>query len=110
VVSIDLGTSNAATLSANNRRVAFVAPRPSTPNCEDVSCAVFALYVADIPGRTRKFANDTGPAGWSPDGGRIVFVHRGALSVAPVAGGKGTTITTGADAPTGDAPPAWQPR
>ncbi len=109
-VTIDLGTSNATTLSPNTRRVAFVAPRPSTPNCEDVSCAVFALYVADVGRRARRFANDTGPAGWSPDGSRIVFVHRGALSLAPVAGGKRTTITVGADAPAGDAPPAWQPR
>ncbi len=110
-VSIDLGTSHAATLSPNSRRVAFVGPRLSTINCGDVSCSLFALYVADLPsGRRRLVAIDTGPAGWSPDGRTLVFVYRGALSLWPVAGGTRTTITTGTNVAAGDSPPAWQPR
>ncbi|HVN60343.1 MAG TPA: hypothetical protein VMT59_03710 [Gaiellaceae bacterium] len=110
VIPIDLGTSNAATVSPNSTRVAYVAPRPSLPTCEDTSCAVYALYLADVPGgHPRKVANDTGPVGWSPDGTRMAFVHRGALNLWPVGTGARTTITTGASTPAGDAPPAWQP-
>jgi Tol biopolymer transport system component len=111
LVTIDLGTSHAATLSPNSRRVAFVGPRLSSTNCGDVSCTVFALYVADLPGgRRRRVAVDTGPAGWSPDSRTLVFVYRGALSLWPVAGGTRTTITTGTNVAAGDSPPAWQPR
>jgi Periplasmic component of the Tol biopolymer transport system len=110
--ALDLGTSNAATLSPNSKKVAFVAPRPSTPNCEDVSCAVFALYLADVPGgKPRRFANNTSPAGWSPDGSKLVFVYRGGLAVWPLASKTpASTIATGDHVAAGDAPPAWQPR
>ena len=111
LVAIDLGTSSAATVSPNSRRVAFVGPRPFSAGCGDLCEAVFALYVADLPGgQRRRVANDTGPAGWSPDGKSLVFVHRGGLALRPVAGGTGTTITTGTNVAAGDAPPAWQPR
>jgi Tol biopolymer transport system component len=111
LVSIDLGTSSAPTVSPTSRRVAFIGPRPFSAGCGDLCEAVFALYMADLPsGRRRRVANDTGPAGWSPDGKSLVFVHRGGLALRPVAGGTGTTITTGTDVAQGDAPPAWQPR
>ena len=110
-VPIDLGTSSAATVSPDGQTVAYVAPRPSTPNCGDVSCAVFALYLANLrDGRPRRAARDAGPAGWSPDGTHIVFVNRGALALWPVATGTRTTIKAGQSTPAGGAPPAWQPR
>ncbi|MGZ4394737.1 MAG: TolB family protein [Gaiellaceae bacterium] len=109
-VPIDLGTSSAATVSPDGQTVAYVAPRPSAPNCGDVSCAVFALYLANLRGgRPRLAARDAGPAGWSPDGTQIVFVNRGALALWPVATGTRTTITAGQSTPAGGAPPAWQP-
>jgi hypothetical protein len=112
LAALDLGTSNAATLSPNSKKVAFVAPRPSTPDCGEVSCAVYALYLADVPGgKTRRFANNTSPAGWSPDSSTLVFVYRGELAVWPVASKTPTsTIATGDHVAAGDAPPAWQPR
>jgi Tol biopolymer transport system component len=94
IIPIDLGTSNAATMSPNSRRVAYIAPRPSLPTCEDTSCAVYALYLADVPGgRPRRVANDTGPVGWSPDSARMVFVHRGGLALWPVGAGGTRTRT-----------------
>jgi Tol biopolymer transport system component len=112
VPELDLGTSNAATMSPNSKRVAFVAPRPSTPNCEDVSCPVYALYLAEVPsGKTRRFANNTSPAGWSADSSKLVFVFRGGLALWPVASKTATiTLATGDHVAAGDSPPAWQPR
>ena len=109
-IPIDLGTSNATTVSPNSRRVAYIAPRPSLPNCEDTSCAVYALYLADVPGRSKRVTNDTGPVGWSPESARMAFVHRGALALWPVGTGAKTTIAVGTNVAAGDAPPAWQPR
>ena len=111
VTRLDPAISQAATLSPNSRSVAFVGQAPSAPGCGDVSCVVFALHVAGLPsGRTRRLADGTGPAVWSPDGKTLVFVYRGALYLWPVAGGKPTSIATGDEEAAGDAPPAWQPR
>lgn len=112
-VRLDPAISQAATVSPNSRSFAFVARRAPTgpPDCGESHCPAYALYVAAAStGRPRRIANDTGPAGWSPDGRTVVFVARGALTLAVVATGKTTGIATGADVATGDAPPAWQPR
>jgi hypothetical protein len=72
---------------------------------------VSALYLGDVPrARTKRFVNDGGPAGWSPDSKRLVFVYRGGLAVWPVASGTRTTLATGPHVAQADAPPAWQPR
>jgi TolB protein len=106
-VPIDLALSTAATVSPNARRVAFVDRRP-TP---DETPQYYALYLAELAtGQRRRFANDGGPAGWSPDSRTLVFVHQGTLALWPVAGGTPTRIMTGGNAATGDSPPAWQPR
>jgi Tol biopolymer transport system component len=97
-----------AAVSPNGKRVAFYAPRPSITGCGEVSCLVFAVYLADVGGRVRKFTNDGGPVGWSPDGKRLVFVYRRGLALWPVAGGTPVTLATGTAVPAGDAP-AWQP-
>jgi Tol biopolymer transport system component len=104
--------TQAATVSPNSTTVAFVGPRPSIPGCGDVSCLVFAIYLADVTrGKLRRFAINTGPPGWSPDGKELVFVYRGGLAIWPVAGaGNRTMITTASNIPQADAPPAWQPR
>jgi Tol biopolymer transport system component len=114
-VKVDLSTSQAATVSPNSRRVAFVGPdnlKSGPPECGEVRCPGYALYLADVPaGRKRRIAIGTGPAGWSPDSKSIVFVNRGGLALWPAAGsGTRTKITTDKDVPAGDAPPAWQPR
>ena len=59
----------------------------------------------------KRFVNDGGPAGWSPDSKRLVFVYRGGLGLWPVAAGSRThtQLATPNVQPAGDAPPAWQP-
>jgi Tol biopolymer transport system component len=106
-VRFDLALSTAATVSPNSRRIAFV-DRRATP---DEMPQWFALYVADLTsGQRRRFADDGGPGGWSPDGSTLALVHHGTLALWPAAGGTPTRITTGNHAATGDSPPAWQPR
>jgi len=97
-------------VSPNTRQVAFVASRPSIPGCGEVSCLVFALYLGDAKtGKSKRFVNDTGPPGWSPDSKMLVYAYHHGLALKPVAGGSPTTITVGSTVIAADAPPAWQP-
>jgi Tol biopolymer transport system component len=113
-VTLDLAVSQGLTVSPDARTFAFVARRPPTgpPDCGESNCPAFGLYVAgaSTPGRRRRIANDTGPAGWSPDGKTVVFVARGALTLEVVVSGKQTRIPTAGHVASGDAPAAWQPR
>ncbi len=112
-VRLDPAISQAATVSPDARTFAFVGRRAPTgpPDCGESHCPAFALYVAPAStGRPRRIANDTGPAGWSPDGKTLVFVARGSLTLAVVNSAKATRIETGPHVAAGDAPPAWQPR
>jgi Tol biopolymer transport system component len=103
--------TQSGTVSPNSKWAAFVGPRPSIPGCGDVSCLVFALYLADVSrGKVRRFVNDTGPPGWSPDSKTLVFVYRRGLALWPVAGGAPTMLGTDSNIAQADAPPAWQPR
>ena len=112
-VVLDPSISQAATVTAGGQTVAFVGRRAPTgpPDCGESNCPAYALYVSALSGKNRRrVANDTGPAGWSPDGKTLVYVSRGSLTLSPVAGGKTTAIPTGTHVASGDAPPAWQPR
>jgi TolB protein len=111
--TLDLSLSQSATVSPDARQFAFIARRNPTgaPDCGESFCPQFALYLASAStGRRQRIANDTGPAGWSPDSKTVVFVARGALTMEVVASGKSTRIATGEHHPGGDSPPAWQPR
>jgi Tol biopolymer transport system component len=100
-----------ASTSPDGTKVAFVGSRPSLPGCGEVSCVVHALYLGDVTrARTKKFVNDGGPAGWSPDSKTLAFVYRGALALWPVGAGARSTLKTAAHVAQADAPPAWQPR
>jgi Tol biopolymer transport system component len=96
------------TVAPNGRTLAFVARRPSPPDCEGVACEVFGLDVARITGGAHAF-DDGGPAGWSPSGKMLAYAARGSLYVRPVGGGAGRAIPLGANVISGDTPPAWQP-
>jgi Tol biopolymer transport system component len=113
-MSLDIQTAQTATLSPNRRKIAYVGPRISTgPNdCGEGPCPQYGLYLASVPKphSPLRIVNDTGPAGWSPDGKNLVFVSRGALTLWVVASGQRTAISTGTHVATGDASPAWQPR
>ena len=113
-LTLDIQTTQSATVSPDGRSVAYVGPRPSTgpEDCGEGRCPHYALYLARVPAphRPRRLVNDTGPAGWSPDGRTLVYVHLGALTLRTVASGATTTISTGPHIATGDSPPAWQPR
>jgi Tol biopolymer transport system component len=112
-VTLDPSTSQTATVSPDAGTVAFVGRRviKGPPTCGESQCPAFALYLAGVSGaRKRLVANDTGPAGWSPDGKTLAFVSRGALTIEVVAGGARTIIALGPHVAAGDAPPAWQPR
>jgi Tol biopolymer transport system component len=113
-MSLDIQTTQSATLSPNRRKIAYVGPRISTgPNdCGEGPCPQYGLYLASVPKphRPRRIVNDTGPAGWSPDGKSLVFVSRGALTLWDVASKQRTPVSTGPHVATGDSSPAWQPR
>jgi Tol biopolymer transport system component len=113
-LQLDIVTSHTATVSPNGRSVAYVGPRVSTgpEDCGEGPCPQFGLYLASVPKphKPRRIVNDTGPAGWSPDGKTLAYVARGALTLRVVASGQPMAIPTGKHVATGDAPPAWQPR
>jgi hypothetical protein len=113
-LTLDIVTSQTATVSPGARMLAYVGPRISTgpPDCGEGPCPQFGLYLARVtaPHRPRRIANDTGPAGWSPDASTLVFVSKGALEFLVIGSGNVSTIASGPHIPTGDAPPAWQPR
>jgi Tol biopolymer transport system component len=111
-VTLDPTLSQAATLSPNSTRVAFVGKREPTgpPDCGESMCPAYALYVGGLSGSPKRVARDTGPAGWSPDGKSIVFASHGGLDIATALGANVRPIVSGgAPVVSGTAPPAWQP-
>lgn len=113
-LTLDIQIAQTATVSPDARTLAYVGPRLSTgpPDCGEGRCPQFGLYLAGIPPphRPRRIVNDTGAAGWSPDGKSLAYIAKGTLTLRVLASGVETTIATGANVADGDAPPAWQPR
>jgi Tol biopolymer transport system component len=112
-LTLDPSTSQTATVSPDAQTLAFVGRRviKGPPTCGESQCPAYGLYLAGVSGAHKRLvANDTGPAGWSPDGKTLVFVSSGTLTLEVVAGGARTTIASGPHVAAGDAPPAWQPR
>jgi Tol biopolymer transport system component len=113
-LTLDLQTSQNATVSSDGRMVAYIGHRLSTgpEDCGEGPCPQFALYTArlPVPHRARRVVNDTGAAGWSPDGKSLAYVHLGALTLRTLSTGATRTIATKPHVAAGDSPPAWQPR
>ena len=113
-LTLDVQTAQTSTVSPDARTIAYVGPRLSTgpPDCGEARCPQFGLYLANLsrPHRPHKLVNDTGAAGWAPDGKSLVFVAKGALTLWDIRSSRGTTVATGEHVATGDFPPAWQPR
>ena len=113
-LTLDIQTTQTAAVSPDGNTVAYLGPRLSTgaEDCGEGRCPQYALYVARVPAphRPRRIVNDTGAAGWSPDGKTLVYVHLDALTLRTVASGATRKIDTGPHVAVGDSPPAWQPR
>jgi TolB protein len=113
-LSIDLQTSQTATVSPNGRNIVFVGSRLSTgpADCGEGRCPQYGLYLGSVPAphRVRRIADDTGPAGWAPDGASLVFVSKGLLQIETVGGRVVATVATGDNVPAGESPPVWLPR
>jgi TolB protein len=101
------------TLAPNGKTIALIGPRPGPAGCQGVACEVSALYLVRVGAtRQRRFADDAGLAGWSPDSRTLIFARGGTLNLQPASGGPAKVIAVGEpeeNAPLGDAPPAWQP-
>ena len=91
-LTLDIQTTQTATVSPDGLMVAYLGPRLSTgpEDCGEGPCPQFALYMARVPAphRPRRIVNDTGAAGWSPDGKTLVYVHLDALTLRTVASGE----------------------
>ena len=113
-LTLDIQTTQTATVSPNGLMVAYLGPRLSTgpEDCGEGPCPQYALYLARVPAphRPRRLVNDSGAAGWSPDGKTLAYVHLDALTLRTVASGATRKIETGTHVAAGDSPPAWQPR
>lgn len=86
------------------------APEPGDKECGEGPCQRFGLFLENLLTKAKKprmIVKDTGPAGFSPDGKRIVFAADGKLMVRSIASGATTAIPTGGAYPTNVAPPAW---
>jgi Tol biopolymer transport system component len=112
-VPLDIQIGQTAAVSPNSKLVTAVDFRRSTgpPDCGEGRCQQFGLYLANVlpPHRYRRIQNDTGAAGWSPDGTKLVFPAKGVLTVRTVTTGVQSAIPTPGHFVIGDAPPAWQP-
>lgn len=111
-LSIDLQIGQTATVSPDGRTLAYVNPRRSTgpPDCGEGRCPQFGLYLASVaaPHHPRRIVDDTGAAGWSPDGKSLVFIAKGVLTVRQIGSGAERTISTGTHVADGESPPAWR--
>ena len=114
-LTLDIQTTQTATVSPDGNTVAYLGPRLSTgpEDCGEGPCPQYALYLARVPAphRPRRIVNDTGAAGWSPDGKTLVYVHLGRVD----APDRRHRRRRGRSTPephvaVGDSPPAWQPR
>ncbi len=112
-LTLDIQTTQTAAVSPDGKTVVYLGPRFSTgpEDCGEGPCPQFALFIARVPAphRPRRIVNDTGAAGWSPDGKTLAYVHLEALTLRTVATGKTRTIDTKPHLAAGDSPPAWQP-
>jgi Tol biopolymer transport system component len=115
LIDASIGMDTTA-VSPDLSTITFVGSRrldPGDHGCgEGVPCPTFALSIQDL--RTLKAPRilvlNGGPASFSPDGKRLVYVARNRLVLRALATGTSRSIKTGKLSPTTGSPPVWQPR
>lgn len=104
---------NTVALAHNRSMLTYVGSRepiPGDKECGEGPCQRFGLYLETLlpkPKRPRMIVKDTGPAGFAPDGKRIVYSADGQLFLRSLATGATTALPTTGAVPTAAAPPAW---
>jgi Tol biopolymer transport system component len=115
LIDASIGMDSTA-VSPDLSTITFVGSRRLDPNdhgCgEGVPCPTYALFVQDLRSHAtpRILLLNGGPASFSPDGKRVVFVDQNRLVLQVLPKGTPKPITTGKLAPTTGTPPVWQPR
>jgi dipeptidyl aminopeptidase/acylaminoacyl peptidase len=105
---------NQTSVSPATTTVISIGSRRSDPgdmDCGEGPCQRFALYIEDIRksgSRPRLLLRDVGPATFSPEGQRLLFVAKGGLVVWTLASGTSRVISTGDAYPTVATPPSWR--
>jgi WD40 repeat protein len=105
---------NSVAISPGVSQLTYVGSREPVAGdmeCGDGPCQRYGLYLESLKGKSKKprlIVKDAGPAAFSPDGQRIVFVAAGALMLRSVASGATTTIPTENLTPVGTGPSAWR--
>ncbi|MEI7760594.1 MAG: hypothetical protein WCJ67_07440 [Thermoleophilia bacterium] len=88
-------------------------PSAGDTDCGEGPCQRFALYLERLLGSNRSprlLFRDAGPATFSGDGKRLVFVRLGKIWIWRIDTGAATKISTGRIIPSVDSPPALKPR
>jgi hypothetical protein len=87
-------------------------PIPGDMECGDGPCQRFGLFMESLTGKknrkARLLVNDTGPAAFAPNGGRIAFVAGGAIVLRAVGANGTATIHPDGPVPVTTGPPAWR--
>jgi len=85
-------------------------PIPGDKECGEGACQRFGLYLENLLSSKkapRLIVKDGGPAGFAPDGKRLVYAVRGKLFIRSVATGATTLVPTRTAVPAYTGPPTW---
>ncbi len=105
---------NSVSVSPSVSQLTYVGARDPVPgdmDCGDGPCQRFGLYLESLTAKKKTphmILKDAGAAGFSPNGGQIVFSAGGGLVVRSMATGAMRSIETPNLTPTTGAPPTWR--
>jgi hypothetical protein len=105
---------NSVSVSPSVSQLTYVGAREPVPgdmDCGDGPCQRFGLYLESLTAKKKTphmILKDAGAAGFSPNGGEIVFSAGGGLVVRSMATGAMRSIETPNLTPTTGAPPTWR--
>lgn len=105
---------NSVTLAPGLKLLTYVGSREPVAGdmeCGDGPCQRFGLYTEALkpkPKKPKLLVKDAGPAGFSPDGTKMVYAVGGALVIRSIASGATTPVATPGVTPVLGAPPVWR--